>query len=221
MNTVEPLLPRLLARGAGQIAVVSSVAGYRGLPYSPGYSASKAGVRAYGEALRALLRPRGVRVSVVVPGFFNSPMTDRFHGDKPFMVSLERASAIVRRGLDRGQRADCLPTPSRAWPSGGGSDPSLAWGSHSTGRTLPHRAAGTDLTVMVFQLTTTVLLVLLCAVFLRWYAGARSVRPLWVLALDVAPLPIGALLFASLTARPLFGALVVAALTGGWLARTR
>jgi short-subunit dehydrogenase len=109
MNTVEPLLPRLLARGAGQIAVVSSVAGYRGLPYSPGYSASKAGVRAYGEALRALLRPHGIRVSVVVPGFFDSPMTDRFHGDKPFMVSLERASAIVRRGLDRGQPRIVFP----------------------------------------------------------------------------------------------------------------
>ena len=109
MNTVEPLLPRLLNRGTGQIAVVSSVAGYRGLPYSPGYSASKAGVRAYGEALRALLRPRGIRVSVVVPGFFDSPMTDRFHGDKPFMVSLERASAIVRRGIDRGQSRIVFP----------------------------------------------------------------------------------------------------------------
>jgi short-subunit dehydrogenase len=109
MNTVEPLLPSFLARGGGQIAIVSSVASYRGLPYSPGYSASKAGVRAYGEALRALLQPRGIRVSVVVPGFFDSPMTDRFHGDKPFMVSLERASAIVRRGLDRGQRRIVFP----------------------------------------------------------------------------------------------------------------
>ncbi len=109
IHTIEPLLPRLLARGAGQVAVVSSVAGYRGLPYSPGYSASKAGVRAYGEALRALLRPRGIRVSVVVPGFFDSPMTDRFHGDKPFLMSLERASAIVRRGLDRGQPRIVFP----------------------------------------------------------------------------------------------------------------
>jgi short-subunit dehydrogenase len=109
MHTIEPMLPRLLARGRGQVAVVSSVAGYRGLPYSPGYSASKAGVRAYGEALRALLRPRGIQVSVVVPGFFDSPMTDRFHGDKPFMISLERASAIVRRGLDRGQPRIVFP----------------------------------------------------------------------------------------------------------------
>lgn len=109
MHTVEPLLPRLLARAHGQVAVISSVAGYRGLPYSPGYSASKAGVRAYGEALRALLRPHGIRVSVVVPGFFDSPMTDRFHGDKPFMLSLDQASAIVRRGLDRGRPRIVFP----------------------------------------------------------------------------------------------------------------
>ena len=109
LHTIEPLLPRLLARGAGQVAVVSSVAGLRGLPYSPAYSASKAGVRAYGEALRALLRPRGIRVSVVVPGFFDTPMTDRFHGDKPFLMSLARAAAIVRRGLDRGQARIVFP----------------------------------------------------------------------------------------------------------------
>ena len=101
VHVIEPLLPRMLARGRGHVAVVSSVAGYRGLPYSPAYSASKAGVRAYGDGLRAALRPHGVACSVVVPGFFDSPMTDRFMGDKPFMLSLERAAAIVRAGLDR------------------------------------------------------------------------------------------------------------------------
>ena len=100
VNTIEPLLPRMLARGRGHVAVVSSVAGLRGLPYSPGYSASKAGVRAYGEGLRAFLGRRGVAVSVVVPGFFDTPMTDRFKGDKPFLLSLDRTVAIVRRGLD-------------------------------------------------------------------------------------------------------------------------
>jgi Sulfatase len=68
---------------------------------------------------------------------------------------------------------------------------------------------------MVFQLLSTGFLVLICAVFLRWYAGARSLRPVWVVALDVAPLVLGTVLFAALTARPLFGALVVVALTGG------
>ena len=100
MHVMEPLLPRLLARGRGHVAMVSSVAGYRGLPYSPGYSASKAGVRAYGDGLRAALRPHGVACSVIVPGFFDSPMTDRFIGDKPFMLTLDRAAALARRGLD-------------------------------------------------------------------------------------------------------------------------
>ena len=69
VHTVEPLAPRMIARGAGQIAVMASTAAYRGLPYMPAYGASKAGVRIYGEALRALLAPHGVAVSVVTPSF--------------------------------------------------------------------------------------------------------------------------------------------------------
>jgi len=109
MNTLEPILPRMVARGAGRVAVVASVAGLRGLPYSPGYSASKAGVRAYGEGLRALLAPKGVGVSVIVPGFFDSRMTDRFMGAKPFLMSTERAVRIVRGGLDRGRARIVFP----------------------------------------------------------------------------------------------------------------
>ncbi len=111
MNTVEPLLPAFVARQRGRIAVVSSMAGYRGLAYSPAYSASKAGSRAYGEALRALLAPRGIEVSVICPGFFSSPMTDRFIGPHPFRLSLERATSIVKRGLDRGKRRIVFPWP--------------------------------------------------------------------------------------------------------------
>ncbi len=109
INTVEAVLPAMLTRKAGRIAVVASVAGLRGLPYSPGYSASKAGVRAYGEAIRALVAPVGIKVSVIVPGFFESPMTDRFIGDHPLKLTLARAAAIVRRGLDRGQARIVFP----------------------------------------------------------------------------------------------------------------
>lgn len=109
MHTVEPLLPAMLARGRGQIAVVASVAAYRGLPDSPAYCASKAGVRAYGESLRAALEPRGIRVSVIVPGFFASPMSDRFIGDKLFLMTGEHAVARVRGGLDRQARRIVFP----------------------------------------------------------------------------------------------------------------
>jgi short-subunit dehydrogenase len=101
MHVIEPLLPRLIARGCGQIAVISSTAGLRGLPFSPGYSASKAGVRAYGDALRALLAPRGIHVSVVIPGFFDTPMTDRWKGPTPFLVGLDKMVRKIRNGLDR------------------------------------------------------------------------------------------------------------------------
>lgn len=100
INTIEPLLPRLIGRGAGQIALIASTAGLRGLPFSPAYSASKAGVRTYGEALRALLRPLGIAVTVVVPGFFDTPMTDRWQGPTPFMVGLDRMVAVIRKGVD-------------------------------------------------------------------------------------------------------------------------
>ena len=100
IHTVEPLLPRMIARGAGHLALIASTAALRGLPYSPGYSASKAGVRTYGEALRALLQPKGVAVSVVVPGFFDTPMTDRWKGPTPFMLSLDKMVAAIRKGLD-------------------------------------------------------------------------------------------------------------------------
>ncbi len=111
VNTVEPLLPALCRRGCGRIAVVASIAAYRGLPNSPGYCASKAGLRAYAEALRPRLAPRGVGVTIVCPGFFDSPMTDRFEGPTPFLVSADDAARVVKRGIDRGRRRVAFPLP--------------------------------------------------------------------------------------------------------------
>jgi short-subunit dehydrogenase len=111
VNTVEPLLPALCRRGHGRVAVVASIAAYRGLPNSPAYCASKAGLRAYAEALRPRLAPRGVGVTIVCPGFFDSPMTDRFDGPTPFLVGADNAARVVKRGLDRGRRRVAFPWP--------------------------------------------------------------------------------------------------------------
>jgi short-subunit dehydrogenase len=111
VNTVEPLLPALCRRGRGRVAVVASIAAYRGLPDSPGYCASKAGLRAYGEALRPRLAPRGVGVTIVCPGFFDSPMTDRWEGPTPFLISADDAARVVKRGIDRGRRRVAFPWP--------------------------------------------------------------------------------------------------------------
>ena len=101
MNAIEPVAPLMAARGRGGVAVIASIAALRGLPYSPAYCASKAGVRAYGESLRPALAPFGVAVTVVCPGFFDSAMTERFKGHTPLLCSTERAAAIVKRGVDR------------------------------------------------------------------------------------------------------------------------
>lgn len=111
VNTIEPLLPGLCSRRRGRVAVVASIAAYRGLPYSPGYCASKAGLRAYAEALRPRLEQHNIGMTVVCPGFFDSPMTDRFDGPTPFLLSSEGAARIIKRGIDRGRRRVAFPWP--------------------------------------------------------------------------------------------------------------
>lgn len=101
VNLVEPLLPRMLARGHGRIALVASVAAFRGLPDSPAYCASKAGLWAYGESLRAALGPRGVGVTNIAPGFFDSAMSRRFQGRHPFKLSTEAAAARIVAAIAR------------------------------------------------------------------------------------------------------------------------
>jgi short-subunit dehydrogenase len=74
MAIAHALGERMRRRGAGQIALMSSQAAWRGLPATPSYSASKAALKAYGEALRDGLARQGVRVNVVMPGYVTSPM---------------------------------------------------------------------------------------------------------------------------------------------------
>lgn len=101
LATVAGVLPEMVRRGRGQIALVSSLAAYVGLPRTPAYCASKAALKAYGESLRLRLAPRGVAVSVVLPGFVRTAMTDRVKGPKPAIILPERAAHLIRRGLER------------------------------------------------------------------------------------------------------------------------
>jgi short-subunit dehydrogenase len=111
MVIVQALLPAMRARGRGQIALVSSLAGYFGLPVTPTYSATKAGLKAYGEALRGWLAPEGIRVNVIMPGYVASPMCDDMPGPKPFLWPPERAARAIRRGLERDKARISFPFP--------------------------------------------------------------------------------------------------------------
>ena len=109
LNTVQPLLPAMMARGRGQIALVGSIAGFVPLADSPSYAASKAAVLSYGLSLRDLLQPYGVGVSVICPGYIATPMMDRENGPKPFAMPAEKAAAIIARGIARDQGVVVLP----------------------------------------------------------------------------------------------------------------
>jgi short-subunit dehydrogenase len=107
--TAHAVIPAMRRRRRGQIAFISSIAALRGLPYSPAYCASKAALNVYGESLRAWLRPEGIEIAVVLPGFVDTPMAARVAGPKPFMISAERAARIIRRGLARGRTRIAFP----------------------------------------------------------------------------------------------------------------
>ncbi|MBC7430848.1 MAG: SDR family NAD(P)-dependent oxidoreductase [Rubritepida sp.] len=106
-NLVEPMLPRFIARRAGHVVLIASVAAFRGLPDSPAYCASKAGLWAYGESLRPYLGPRGVQLTNVAPGFFESAMSARFSGDHPLQLTVDAAASRIARAVAAG-RGRCI-----------------------------------------------------------------------------------------------------------------
>ena len=120
-NTVLPLLPAMIGRGRGQIALMSSLAAFRGFPGAPAYCASKAALRVWGEALRGDLRRHGVRLSVICPGYVASRMTARNKFPMPFLMPAERAARIIMRGLERDRARIAFPFPTyvMAWLLGG------------------------------------------------------------------------------------------------------
>jgi short-subunit dehydrogenase len=102
-------MPAMIARRAGQIAIVSSVAGYRGLPRAIAYSATKAALIAMSESLKFDLDRAGVMVNVINPGFVKTPLTDKNDFPMPFLMSVEEASRRVIDGLARGRFEVCFP----------------------------------------------------------------------------------------------------------------
>jgi short-subunit dehydrogenase len=111
MATVHGVLPAMRTRRGGQIALMSSLAGYFGLPVTPTYCASKAAIKAYGEALRGWLAAENVRVNVIMPGYVQSQMCDGMPGPKPFLWSPARAAQHIQRGLARDRPRISFPFP--------------------------------------------------------------------------------------------------------------
>lgn len=102
-NAVEPLVAEMVARKGGHIALVSSVAGYRGLPLAAYYAPSKAAAISLAEVLNGELPRHGVKVSVINPGFVETPMTAVNTFPMPYMIKADDAARRILRGLQKGR----------------------------------------------------------------------------------------------------------------------
>ncbi len=101
LNAVLPFLPAMRAARKGQVAVVGSLAGYRGLPGGGAYCASKAALMAWTDSLRLSLAPDGIALSLVNPGFVTTEMTRRNPYPMPFVMSAEKAADKILRGIEK------------------------------------------------------------------------------------------------------------------------
>ena len=100
VHALDSLIPEMMKRGDGHISIVASVAGYRGLPKSMSYGPTKAALINLAETLRIDLRKYGVRVSVINPGFVDTPMTAKNDFPMPFIMPPEKAARRMKAGLD-------------------------------------------------------------------------------------------------------------------------
>ena len=109
INTFTAVLPRMLEQNKGHLAVVSSIAGYRGLPPGAAYSASKAAIQVFMEAWAAELRNTGIAVTTINPGFVATPLNAKAKVKLPFLMQPADAARAMADGLERRRRYVVFP----------------------------------------------------------------------------------------------------------------
>ncbi len=109
LNTITPVIPNMIKNKKGRIVLISSMASFRGLPTAPAYSASKAFVRYYGEALNNHLKNFNINVNIVCPGFIKTPLTDKNKFYMPFLMSVEEAVEKIKKGIERNKKIIIFP----------------------------------------------------------------------------------------------------------------
>lgn len=106
--TIDAAASYFYDRGSGHIVGISSVAAFRGLPRSASYSATKAGLAIYLEALRAESRGRNLDVTVLYPGFIDTPLNDMLPS-RPFLISVEKGAGIIARLIEKRVASSTVP----------------------------------------------------------------------------------------------------------------
>lgn len=109
VHCIEAVLPDMLRRGAGRIAVVASVTAFAALPRAEAYGATKAFLVSMCDSLRADLNGSGVAVSVINPGYVRTALTDQNDFEMPFLMEADEAARIIAAGLERGKPEISFP----------------------------------------------------------------------------------------------------------------
>jgi short-subunit dehydrogenase len=108
-NVIVPFLPVLLRQNSGTLVAVGSVAGYRGLPGRAAYSASKAAILTFMDALRMQLVDTKVHAMTLCPGFVRTPLTARLGRELPFLMEVEEAARLMARAIEARKKTYVLP----------------------------------------------------------------------------------------------------------------
>lgn len=109
VKSFQPFLAAMRKARAGTLVGIASVAGFRGLPGSGAYSASKAAAIAYLESLRVELRGSGIKVVTICPGYIKTPMTDANGFRMPFLITADDAAQRMARVIERGRSFAVIP----------------------------------------------------------------------------------------------------------------
>lgn len=112
--TIAAALPAMVARRAGHVVAVSSLAAFRGMPGHAAYCGSKAALHVFMESVRVDLRGTGVRATTILPGFVKTAMTAKNRFRMPFLMELDEAVALMARGIERGKPIIAYPLPMAA-----------------------------------------------------------------------------------------------------------
>jgi len=111
VNSVAAVLPEMAALGQGQLVAISSLSAYRGLPKSAAYCSSKAGLSSLFESIRLDVQPRGVKVTIIHPGFIKTPLTAGRHSKMPFLMELDDAVTKIVRAIEKEKKSYAFPWP--------------------------------------------------------------------------------------------------------------
>lgn len=109
VNGLACILPRMRLRAAGQVAIVSSVAGFGGLPTSAAYGATKAALNNMAEALAMEMAGEGILINLITPGFVDTPATESNKFAMPFILPVDQAAKRIADGLARGDFLIAFP----------------------------------------------------------------------------------------------------------------